>query len=76
MKLESYVGNERGFILRFINAGTVERETRYGSRGSIRARNWFGISSTFAMDTAARELEELIGRAVEEVWRTDKVNPK
>ena len=67
-QVDGYIGSDRGFILRFMNAGTVERKTRYGKRGSIRARNWFGTSSAFAMDTAAGKLEELIGRAVEEVW--------
>lgn len=67
-QIDGYIGSDRGFILRFMNAGTVERETRYGRRGSIRARNWFGTSSAFAMNTAAGKLEELIGRAVEEVW--------
>ena len=67
-QVDGYIGSDRGFILRFLNAGTVERETRYGRRGSIRARNWFDTSSAFAMDTAAGKLEELIGRAVEEVW--------
>ena len=67
-QIDGYIGSDRGFILRFLNAGAEDRETRYGMRGSIRARNWFGISSAFAMDTAAGKLEELIGRAVEELW--------
>lgn len=74
-QVDGYVGADRGFILRFINAGTVVRETRYGNRGSIRARNWFDVSSAFAMNTAAGRLEELIGRAVEEVWREDPPRP-
>lgn len=69
-QVDGYIGSDRGFILRFMNAGTVERETRYGKRGSIRARNWFGTSSAFAMSTAAEQLEELIGRAVEELWES------
>lgn len=67
-QIDGYVGSDRGFILRFLNAGTIERETRYGRRGSIRARNWFNVSSAFAMNAAAGKLEELIDRAVEEVW--------
>ena len=74
-QIDGYVGSDRGFILRFMNAGTVERETRYGRRGSIRARNWFEVSSAFAMNTAAGKLEELIGRAVEEVWGEDPPRP-
>ena len=68
-QIDGYIGSDRGFILRFLNAGTEDRETRYGRRGRIKTRNWFGTSSAFAMDTAAGKLEELIDRAVEEVWK-------
>lgn len=67
-QVDSYYGSDRGFILRFINAGTEERHTRYGRRGSITARNWFGNASTSALDKAAGEFAELVERAVEEVW--------
>lgn len=60
MRIESYEGVDRGFILRFINAGTVERETRFGKRGSLRDRNWFGRSSAFQMDAAASRIAEEI----------------
>ena len=60
MQLESYEGKDRGFILRFQNAGTAERETRYGKRGHIAARHWFGISTTFQMDSAASRIAEEI----------------
>lgn len=60
MQLDSYEGADRGFILRFLNAGTVERETRYGNRGSLRARHWFGVSSAFQLDAAATRVAEEI----------------
>lgn len=60
MQLESYEGKDRGFILRFQNAGTAERETRFGKRGSLRARHWFGISSAYQMDAAASRIAEEI----------------
>ncbi len=60
LQVESYQGVDRGFILRFLNAGTSERETRYGNRGSITARPWFGTSSTFQVDQAATEISEMI----------------
>jgi hypothetical protein len=64
MQVESYHGTDRGFILRFINAGTDERETRYGVRGSLRTRDWFGRSTAFQLDAAASrvasEIEKLL----------------
>lgn len=60
MQVDSYEGADRGFILRFQNAGTVVRNTRYGNRGSLRARHWFGISSTFQLDAAATKVAEEI----------------
>ena len=60
MQLDSYEGADRGFILRFLNAGTAERMTRYGSRGHLAARHWFGASSAFQLDTAASRVAEEI----------------
>ena len=40
-RLDYYYGADRGFILRFIGSGTVERESRFGKRGAIRRSNWF-----------------------------------
>lgn len=64
MRIDSYEGVDRGFILRFQNAGTVERKTRFGKRGNLRSRHWFGISSVFQLDNAAskvaKEIEELM----------------
>lgn len=59
-RMNSYEGVDRGFILRFLNAGTSNRETRYGNRGSLRARQWFGRSSTFQLDAAATKVAEMI----------------
>ena len=64
MRIDSYEGVDRAFILRFQNAGTSVRETRYGKRGSLRARHWFGTSSAFQMQGAAEkvvnEIENLL----------------
>lgn len=59
-RMNSYEGVDRGFILRFLNTGTSNRETRYGNRGSLRARQWFGRSSTFQLDAAATKVAEMI----------------
>lgn len=64
MQVESYQGADRGFILRFQNAGTTDRETRYGNRGHITARHWFGISSAFQVDQAANEIADMIEKAL------------
>ena len=58
MRMESYEGVDRGFILRFLNAGTVDRETRFGRRGALRPRHWFGRSSAFQLDAAASRVAE------------------
>ena len=60
VQLMSYQGADRGFILRFLNAGTSERNTRYGKRGSISARNWFGPRSQQEMEKAAANMDKLI----------------
>ena len=58
--LLTYQGADRGFILRFLNAGTDVRESRIGNRGSISARSFFGNSSQKAMEKAAEQLDTLI----------------
>ena len=58
--LLTYQGADRGFILRFLNAGTDSRESRIGNRGSIAARSFFATSSQRAMEQAASQLELLI----------------
>lgn len=60
MRYMSYEGVDRGFILRFLNAGTAKRETRYGNRGSLSARHWFGRSAAFQLDAAATRVAEEI----------------
>ena len=51
-RLDQYYGADRGFILRFIASGTVQRMTRYGNRGSIPATDWFGHVAPFEMEKA------------------------
>ena len=58
--LLTYQGSDRGFILRFLNAGTEGRESRIGNRGSIAARAFFGSSSQRAMEKAAAQLDNMI----------------
>lgn len=69
MQLESYQGVDRAFILRFQNAGTQERQTRYGNRGSLAARHWFGTSSAFQIQQAADEIADLIERTLDSEFK-------
>jgi len=58
--LMSYQGADRGFILRFLNAGTSDRTSRYGNRGSIAARNWFGNRSQAELEQASQRIDTMI----------------
>ena len=69
MQLDSYEGADRGFILRFQNAGTVDRDTRYGNRGSLRARHWFGVSSASQMDAAATKVAVMIEQMLDSEFK-------
>lgn len=62
--LLTYAGPDRGFILRFLNAGTGERESRIGNRGQIAPRNFFATSSRAAMQKAAEQLDTLIDELI------------
>lgn len=68
--LMSYQGTDRGFILRFLNAGTGDREAGThggrlsGNRGSIAPRNWFGPRSQQEMETAAKNIDEMIDNII------------
>lgn len=69
MQVDSYEGVDRGFILRFQNAGTAKRETRFGNRGSLRARHWFGTSSAFHVQQAADETVEMIENILQQEFQ-------
>lgn len=65
--LLSYYGEDRAFILRFLNAGTDERQSRYGNRGHIAARNFFASAGNEEMKAAAQQLAELIEKEIEKI---------
>jgi len=65
-RLDQYYGSDRGFILRFLNAGTVNRETRYGSRGSIGRTNWFGHVAPWHMETATQDVANAINEYIKQ----------
>ena len=62
VSLDTYFGKDRGFVLRFLNSGTAERTSKYGNRGSIKARHIFANSAPGRMSAAA----EAIARAFED----------
>jgi hypothetical protein len=59
-RLDYYYGADRGFVLRFIGSGTVQRTSRFGSRGSIRQTDWFGHTAPWHMEDAAAQVAEAI----------------
>lgn len=82
--LEGYQGTDRGFVLRFLNAGASSRSIRSytgkdgerhdinggGNRGSIRARGWFGARSQQEMERASANLEKMIDELIQQELRT------
>ena len=65
-QVDSYMGSDRGFILRFVNNGTDVRSTRYGNRGAIAPRGWFGNNSQRVMEEAAGQFAQLIDKLIKE----------
>lgn len=63
-RLEYYYGADRGYILRFLGSGTVQRKSGFGNRGSIRQTNWFGKTAHRHMDEAASQVAEAINEYV------------
>ena len=62
-QVDGYVGKDRGFILRFVNSGISKpRQTRYGNRGVIPARNWLPTSGQRELEAAAERLSALIAK--------------
>lgn len=69
--LETYFGKDRGFVLRFLNGGTVERETRLGNRGYISPRYVFEGSAPGRMSTAAEAISNAFASVFEEVYNEE-----
>lgn len=59
-QLEGYYGKDRAFVLRFLNGGTVDRQTNYGRRGSVRATRLFEVPAAYHMDWAADALSNTL----------------
>lgn len=59
-RLDKYFGSDRGFVLRFINSGTVKRQSRWGNRGAIAPRDMFGRIAPWHMEQALEEISQAI----------------
>lgn len=83
--LQSYAPEDRGFILRFVNAGTKARynggrnDDRFtknhdgrGYRGSIQGTNFFGQAGEKALVWAADKLADLIDAEFEKIMDNNK----
>ena len=63
-QLDSYMGADRAFVLRWLDSGTANRTSRYGNRGAIAARRWFGNASYAALDKASEEFGKLLDELI------------
>lgn len=79
-QVDSYYGSDRGFILRFLNAGTDPRYagTRDGNmkhafRGRLTATDWFGTASQKELEEASGMFADLVERAIEELWSKGQI---
>jgi hypothetical protein len=66
--MEGYEGKARGMILRWVDAGVNDRKTRYGNRGSITARNFFGPLAHAALDVVSQHLSKMIEEEIGNVF--------
>ena len=67
--IDSYFGKDRAFILRFVNNGTNDRQTRYGNRGRISVSgNWFPNMGQKELELAAENLANIMEEELAEAF--------
>ena len=67
--IDSYFGKDRAFILRFVNNGTNDRQTRYGNRGRISVpENWFPNMGQKELELAAENLANIVEEELAEAY--------
>ena len=71
-RMMHYGPNDRGMVLRWVNSGTSGRDTRYGNRGTIAARNWFKPRGQSALNKAVDNLANLIDTELEAMLNKKK----
>jgi hypothetical protein len=68
-RMDTYFGPDRSFVLRFMNGGTQNRQTRYGNRGSIRATGLFEHTAPWYLEEAANNLAQMINAELSYAFR-------
>lgn len=66
-RMMHYGPHDRGMILRWQNSGTDARNSKYGNRGAIGARNWFAPKGQAALNKAVDTLANLIDTELEAI---------
>jgi hypothetical protein len=67
--IDSYFGKDRAFILRFVNNGTNDRQTRYGNRGRISVPgNWVPNMGQKELELAAENLANIMEEELAEAF--------
>lgn len=67
IRMMQYYGQDRGFVLRFMNSGTGVRQTRYGSRGSLPAKFNFTAIAKQAAEEALPEIQKVLDKEAEKL---------
>lgn len=67
-RMEGYEGKARGMILRFVNSGTKTRDTKYGNRGAISSRNFFGPRAGAALNVVSQHLAATIEEEIAKMY--------
>ena len=60
IRMHGYEGKARGMILRWVNSGAFDRETRYGKRGSIEPRYFFRPLASSAINIVSQHIAMVI----------------
>lgn len=62
--LLTYMGADRGFVLRFLNSGTTDRHNGTRRTGAIGAKNWFGPLAQRELEQAAAQFDTLLDELI------------
>lgn len=71
IRMHGYEGKAKGMVLRWVNSGVGDRTTRYGNRGSITARNFFGPLAGSALDVVSQHLAKMIEEEIAKAFNED-----
>ncbi len=69
----SYGARDRGFILRFLENGTVSRQTRFGNRGSLHPRPIWSRTSPYVVDEVLKKVADKIQKRINDLIEKDKL---